>query len=239
MRASILLLATPVLAFASLAAFGCSANPLGGVGVQAADAGQAATSTNNNGDNGSNGGDGNGTSSSSGGSTPSPLHFPDASAPTSDDAGAGDDGGAASTEEGGAPVATSDGGAGTAVLAHCLATLNTYRAQANVSALTESSALESYAAAASSSDAQSGQTHGYYAGNDGNGVSSAESELPGWPLDQYGSLSDMIDQGVAAIFQQGPGAAPYDNLVNATFTQAGCGVAQTGDGNVWVAIEYH
>jgi hypothetical protein len=242
MRASILLLATPLLAFASLAASGCSAaNPLNGIGGQAPDAGQAASSTNDNagnGDNGDDGDDGNGTSSS-GGSTPSPLHFPDASAPTGDDAGTSDDGGATSTEDGSTTVAASDGGASAAVLAHCVAALNSYRTQASVSALTESSALESYAAAASASDAQSGQTHGYYAGNDGNGVSSAESELPGWPLDQYASVDDMIDQGVAAIFQQGPGAAPYDNLVNASFKQAGCGVAQTPDGNVWVAIEYH
>jgi hypothetical protein len=239
MRASNLLLATSLVAFASLATVGCSAaNPLNGIGGQAPDAGQAGSSTNVNAGNGDNGNDGNG-SSGSGGSTPSPLHFPDASAPAGEDAGASDDGGATPTEDGSASVATPDGGATAAVLARCVAALNSYRTQAGVSAVTESSALESYAAAASASDAQSGQTHGYYAGNDGNGVSSAESELPGWPLDQYASVDDMIDQGVAAIFQQGPGAAPYDNLVNASFKQAGCGVAQTADGNVWVAIEYH
>ncbi len=239
MRFSIGLAASSTLA---LVVAGCSSpNPLGGLPQfgAAADAGSTGPSSNAPGDD--NAGDDDGTSNGHG-STPSPRPppgtplYPDAGSTPSDDGGAPAIDGAALVSDSSAP--TTDSGAPSALLVRCVADLNSYRSQAGVSALTESSALEAYGALAAASDAQSGTTHGYFTANHGNGVSAAESELPAWPLNQYASTSDLIDQGVAAIFNQGPGAAPYDNLVNATFTQAGCGVTTTTDGNVWVTFEY-
>jgi hypothetical protein len=227
--------ASCALAFALTA---CSSpNPLGGLAQpqSGADAGSNAATTSNAG-----GDDDDGPGFQPPTPSPRPPKWTDAS--TWDDGGGwsstADDGGAedAAPEDGSAP--TSDSGVSTALLAHCVAELDSYRTQAGGSTLTESSALEGYGALAAASDSQSGTTHGYFAKNQGNGISSAESELPGFPLNQYASLSDLVDQGVQEIFNEGPGAAPYDNLVNATFTQAGCGFATTPDGNEWVTFEY-
>jgi len=241
MRFSPAILASSAVAFALVFAACSSPNPLGGLAQYGAapDAGSSAPSANAPTDNNPSGDD-NGAGSPGATSTPSPVISGDP--PSDGEATSGNDGGGANGD-GGTPTSDastppSDAGASSALLARCVSDLNSYRSQAGVTALTESSALEAYGALAATSDSQSGTTHGYFSTNDGSGVSAAESELPGWPLNQYASTSDLVDQGVAAIFNQGPGAAPYDNLVNATFTQAGCGVATTSDGNVWVTFEY-
>jgi hypothetical protein len=239
MRFPIGLLASSAAAVVFVA---CSSpNPLGGLpqfGAGSGDAGSSAPASNGNAPGDDNNGDDSPGGSAGATSAPSPV-IPKGQDPESD--GGTDDGGASEggmATPGDASAPTSDGGASSSLLARCVSDLNSYRSQAGVKALTESSALEAYGALAATSDSQSGTVHGYFAGNSGNGVSAAESEIPGWALNQYASASDLVDQGVSAIFNQGPGAAPYDNLVNATFTQAGCGLATTSDGNVWVTFEY-
>ncbi len=104
---------------------------------------------------------------------------------------------------------------------------------------TRSSSLEQFAATGAEDDGQSGEAHGHFvATSGGNGIAFAENEVPGWPEDQYGSVADVIDQGLQMMWAEGPGGGHYDNMASTQYTQAGCGTYVTPDGSVWVTIDF-
>jgi uncharacterized protein YkwD len=115
--------------------------------------------------------------------------------------------------------------------------INSLRSQNGLSPYTESSQLEALAATAAASDAQSGQLDGYFDGNGGNNVSSAEDEFDGAQVYPGASALDVFNQGLSDE-EQGyiDGAG---NLLSQQYTQVGCGVAQASDGNYWITVEYH
>jgi uncharacterized protein YkwD len=150
----------------------------------------------------------------------------------------GGGGGSASSQDGGSGGGGNNAN-GSSDLQHCVAVLNTYRAQVGSPALGESSALETFAAAGAQSDSQTGQPHGHFSStNGGNGVTFAENEIPGWPLAQYGSTRAVIDQGLQMMFGEGPGGGHYDNMTSKQYTQVGCGVFVTSQNAVWVTVDF-
>jgi Cysteine-rich secretory protein family len=142
-------------------------------------------------------------------------------APKATDAGGSSGGGGA------VPASASD-------LQHCVDVINSYRAKVGAAPVTRASALETYAAAGAQSDSASGSAHGHFVATSGGGVASAENELPGW----RGSIPSVLDQGTQLMFDEGPGGGHYDNMVNARYTQAGCGTFVTAGGLVWVVQDF-
>ena len=143
---------------------------------------------------------------------------------------------------GGSSGSTSgDGTTGTATeaLQHCVDAINTYRAKVGATAYTRTSALETYAAAGAQSDGSTGSAHGHFGATEGgHGIAFAENELPGWARAHYTSMDDLIDQGMAAMWSEGPGGGHYDNMTSKDYTQAGCGVYTTSTNAVWVTIDF-
>jgi uncharacterized protein YkwD len=187
------------------------------------------------------------------GSTPSPITHhdggitqmqPDAATPTpvvpGEDAGAppaGDDAGTPVTPDAGTTTTTDSGTPPSTLLTTCVSSINSLRAQNGLSPYTESSTLETFAAAAAASDAKSGNLDGYFNGNGGNNVSSAEDEFDGAQVDTGASALDVFNQGLSDEEQGYLNGA--GNLLSQQYTQVGCGVAQASDGNYWITIEYH
>jgi uncharacterized protein YkwD len=125
-------------------------------------------------------------------------------------------------------------------LQHCVDVINSYRATlSDVPAYTRSSSLEQFAAVGAEDDSQTGEAHGHFIStNGGNGVAYAENEIPGWPENQYGSITAVIDQGMQMMWAEGPGGGHYDNMSSTQYTQAGCGIYVTSDGNVWITTDF-
>lgn len=74
--------------------------------------------------------------------------------------------------------------------------------------------METFAANAASSDASSGEHHGYF-----------DQATAAQPLAQR-----LLDA------ERGFGG--FDNLVDERFSEAGCGLAKDASGNWWVTIEF-
>lgn len=131
----------------------------------------------------------------------------------------------------GAPTAGGD-------LQHCVDVINSHRAKVGAAPLARSSALETYAAAGAASDSQTNQPHGHFMATAGGGVAFAENEIPGWPLSSYMTVTNVIDRGTLLMWNEGPGGGHYENLVNRSFTQVGCGIHTTATGAVWLTQDF-
>lgn len=176
-------------------------------------------------------------SGSSSGSTPAPTATtppsqpPSSSDPTGFDAGAHEASGGGGAWEAG----TTDGGGDVSALPSlCAGQVNQFRDDNDAVPLTESSDLESYAAAAATADAHSGVRNGYFGDTGGGGVASTEDELDGARFDPGGTAEQTLEQGLLDD-EQGQGDAAA-NLLGTQLTQVGCGFAQDLSGNWWVVI---
>jgi len=109
----------------------------------------------------------------------------------------------------------------------CVAETNAYRASVGRPALLRSPALESYAAAAAPHDGSSRTVHQYFHRTRGGGVAFAENQIPWWPLTQYGSVREVIRQGMAMMWAEGRGGGHYENIVG-RYSEVGCGVFLDG-----------
>jgi uncharacterized protein YkwD len=172
------------------------------------------------GGSGSGGGGGSGSSGSSGGDV----------GPTGYDAGTYDAGGGGDYNGG----ISGDGGDVAALLPLCVSQVNEFRDQNDEVPLTESSDLESYAAAAASADAHSGVRNGYFDDTGGGGVAATEDELDGARFEPGGTAQQTLEQGLLDDEEDNGNAAA--NLLDTQFSQVGCGFAQDLSGNWWVVI---
>jgi hypothetical protein len=190
-------------------------------------------------------------SGGSGGATPSPA--PTSATPSqpspSDDAGGsggGSGGGDAGATEGDAggfdsggyrgndAAPSGDAGDLSALLPLCVSQINQFRDQNQEVRLSESSDLESYALAAATADAQSGVLHGYFNSTGGGGVAATEDELDGARFAPGATAEQTLEQGLLDDEQNNGNAAA--NLLDAQFSQVGCGFAQDLSGSWWVVI---
>jgi len=120
------------------------------------------------------------------------------------------------------------------LLSLCVGEINEVRNQNGAFPYTESPTLEAYAALAATSDAQSGQAHGYFYQTNGGSVATTEDELDGANVDPGGTAQQVLSQGLLGYQQNGGGG--FDNIVTDQLSQVGCGFAQDGAGNWWVVI---
>lgn len=112
-------------------------------------------------------------------------------------------------------------------LEYCVAQTNEYRASIGRPALSRSSALEAYAAAAAPHDSAARAAHRYFRKTDGGGVAYAENQIPWWPLPRYGSVHEVIRSGMAMMWAEGRGGGHYDNIAG-SYTEVGCGIFVSG-----------
>ncbi len=154
--------------------------------------------------------------------------------PPGDDAGTDDDGGTRASDGGTVYADGGSGVSGAALLALCVNQINEFRNQNQEVPLSESSDLEQYAAAASASDAHSGNAHRYFDSTNGGGVADTEDELDGARFDPGATAEQTMEQGLIDDEEDNGNAA--GNLLDERFTQVGCGFAQDLGGNWWIDI---
>jgi hypothetical protein len=109
----------------------------------------------------------------------------------------------------------------------CVARTNEYRSSIGRPALMRSAVLESYAAAAAPHDGSARAVHLYFHKTRGGGVAFAENQIPWWPLPQYGSVREVIRQGLEMMWAEGRGGGHYENIVGG-YREVGCGVFVDG-----------
>ncbi len=129
-----------------------------------------------------------------------------------------------------------DAGAPSTLLALCVGEINQVRNQNGAFPYTESTALEAYAAQNATSDARSGQLFGYFNQTGGGGVATTENEYDGAQVDPGATAQLVLSQGL--LDDENGNSGGFGNLVTNQLSQVGCGFAQDGAGNWWVAIEF-
>lgn len=138
------------------------------------------------------------------------------------------------------PTGTGSSGGGnsasSADLQFCVDETNRYRAMRSRPALSRSSALESFAADAARNDGQSKVGHQHFQRTNGGGLSRAENELPWWPMNRFADVRDVMRQGIAGFYSEGPGGGHFENMTG-TYTQLGCGV-YLANGEITVTQEF-
>jgi cysteine-rich secretory family protein len=90
--------------------------------------------------------------------------------------------------------------------------------------LTESAALESYAAAGAQADAASGVPYSHFQNTQGGGVALAENEVLTQSLNILGgTVQSAMRAAMDGFCGEGPGGGHYQNL-EGPFSAVGCGV---------------
>jgi uncharacterized protein YkwD len=125
------------------------------------------------------------------------------------------------------PSAASGVTANTSDLELCVAEVNRYRRKLGLRALRRAADLEACAAEGARADHASGQPHGHFVGTQGCGIAFAENEIPRWPLDYAGSVTNTIKKGIADMWAEGPGGGHYENM-KGDYTELGCGIFVDG-----------
>ncbi len=117
----------------------------------------------------------------------------------------------------------------------CVSIINGYRQQVGVSPLLSRwTSAEACADSQCRSDSQTGQPHGA----SGSCGEHAQNECPGW-----GSLDQILEGCLAAMFAEGPGQpysqhGHYINMTNPGYTEVACGFYQTPDGRWWSVQDF-
>jgi hypothetical protein len=117
-------------------------------------------------------------------------------------------------------------------LAFCVTETNRYRATLGLGALAQHGPSEEFAAAAASSDHQSGIPHAYFRANaSGN---TAENQANRWPNAQAGgSAHEFISRALAMMWAEGPGGGHYENM-RGRWGFLGCGIASDSSSATFV-----
>lgn len=122
---------------------------------------------------------------------------------------------------------------------YCVEKINSLRAREDLPPLDRSSELEDCATRAAVSDSQTGEPHGHFTETRGcGGTARAENETPGWSLDQFGSVENIIEKSADQMFAEGSGGGHYENITG-DYSAVGCGIYVTDDRDVWVVQNYH
>jgi hypothetical protein len=90
-------------------------------------------------------------------------------------------------------------------------------------ALTRSTAIESYAAQSAMQDGTAHVAHEHVNQSPPSGTW-GENEITWWPVVMYQSTREVIQSGLARMWDEGSGGGHYRNMVATLFTQMGCGV---------------
>jgi len=115
-----------------------------------------------------------------------------------------------------------------AELVYCIDETNRYRGLADLPPLTRSAPLEAYAADGAEIDQESGEPHKHFLDTQGGGVASAENEIPRWPVSMFGSVHNVIREGIDMMMDEGEGG-PHHDAILGPYQRLGCGIYRSGD----------
>ncbi len=135
-----------------------------------------------------------------------------------------------SGEKGGSNMPTA------ADLAFCVSDINAYRAQANRPSLTESTALDTFAAQGAQIDGASGVAHSHFTSSNGGGIATSENELLALDLTVAPTIQAAMHAANATFWGEGPTGPHYQILVG-PYLQVGCG-AFTTNGAVTIVEDF-
>jgi uncharacterized protein YkwD len=135
-----------------------------------------------------------------------------------------------------APSAAPATGAGASDLQLCVDEVNRYRKKLGLRALRRLGDLEKCAAEGARADHASGQPHAHFLGTQGCGIAFAENEIPKWPIDYAGGVTNTIKKGIADMWAEGPGGGHYENM-KGDYTELGCGIFVDGS-SITVVQDY-
>ncbi len=140
------------------------------------------------------------------------------------------DGGLPGSPDGGGAAGDPDASGATweAELAFCIDETNRYRAGAGLDPLARSAALEAYAADGARIDQEAREGHKHFLDTNGGGIAFAENEIPWWPVSMFGSVHDVIEEGIAMMIAEGEGGPHHDTILG-PYAKLGCGIYREGD----------
>ena len=123
-------------------------------------------------------------------------------------------------------------------LTFCVDETNRYRKKAGKPPLQRSAELETFAAEGAAADAKARRPHGHFSrvAYPHPYREMGENVIPWWPLKQYGSVREVIRQGLSGMWGEGPGGGHYENLVG-NYTEIGCGI-HIANGEVTVTQDF-
>jgi uncharacterized protein YkwD len=124
-----------------------------------------------------------------------------------------------------------------AAIQSCVAITNDYRRAAGVPPLERDAELEAFALEAAAYDSRKRRPHAWFRKTKGGGISRAENQVPRWPLDRYGTVAEVVRQGLDVMWQEGPRGAHRKALANRRWTRIGCAI-DVRDGTVTVVQEF-
>ena len=119
----------------------------------------------------------------------------------------------------------------------CIDETNRYRAMVGVPPYARSSALDDYADQGAAQDGESGDPHGHFISTNGGGLALAENEVPQWdggPSD----LMQVVRDGLAAMWSEGPGGGHYENMRSTDYTLLGCGLYVSATHGITVVQDF-
>lgn len=117
----------------------------------------------------------------------------------------------------------------------CVNEVNRFRRLAGREALVRSPGLETFASEAARADHLARAPHRHFRRVPAH-EPRAENEIPWWPLESFRSVGDVIQQGIAMFWDEGPGGGHYQNMLG-PWREAGCGGFISGR-LITVAVEF-
>jgi uncharacterized protein YkwD len=138
------------------------------------------------------------------------------------------------------------GGTGTTDdLQFCLDENNRYRATVGSPPLVRTAELDAFAAAGAQYDYDAMSAHKHFGDSHGapGGNASGENEIPGWggwSIESQKSVRGVLEGGLKAMWDEGPGGGHYENMKNPKYTKFGCGiyVAPNAEQDVTVTMDF-
>jgi hypothetical protein len=92
-----------------------------------------------------------------------------------------------------------------------------------VGGLQQTTAIEAFAATGAQVDGTAHAPHSHFNSTNGGGVATAENEIPWWPLASFRTVQEVMRQGLAQMWAEGPSGGHYQHIAG-PFSQMGCGV---------------
>jgi uncharacterized protein YkwD len=121
--------------------------------------------------------------------------------------------------------------------AFCVEQVNGLRASVGAPALVQSDDMAAFSTEAARVDGEAHEAHKYFREtNGGNGAAMAENEIPWWTLGRYGSVREIVRQGLAIEWAEGPGGGHYENITG-RYSQMSCGIS-IANGEVTVSQDF-
>lgn len=109
----------------------------------------------------------------------------------------------------------------------CVDQTNVYRATLGLRPYAHSAALDAVAKTAAAFDGGVHVGHAYFLQTNGGGIAMAENEIPWWPMSLVGNVRQVVLEGLAGMWEEGPSGGHYRHMAG-SFQELGCGIFVNG-----------